>query len=430
MQSEPKKILIADEDASVRMMLSQAFLRLGWQVRATGSAATLLKWVSEGDGDLVISDLFLADCSALEMLPRLRKQRPKLPVVLLSAQYNVLTAINAAEAGVFDHLAKPVNPNDVVAAAKRALRPIDKDAVKAQARAARADRLPLIGSSPTMHDVYRTLARLVSNDLTVLISGESGTGKELVARVLHEMGPRRERAFAAISLASTSADRLEAKLFGDERNSLGKLIEADGGTLFLDGVDGLSLEAQTRLLRVIDGAEPVINPKTQRRVNVRIIASTTRDLSALMREGAFRDDLFFRLNVAPVRLPPLRERIDDIPELARAFLVRAGREGLPVKTIDEGAIDRLKAHKWPGNVRELENLIRRGCALYAEEVITPRLVERELSDIAAAEAPRGNRRACPSSSNAGSAPTSTIPETARRRCTTICWTSLSGLCSA
>jgi two-component system nitrogen regulation response regulator GlnG len=379
MQNAQKKILIADDDSSVRLVLSQAFMRIGHQVRATGNVATLLKWVSEGEGDVVVSDVLMADENIFDVLPRIRKERPKLPVILISGQNNVLTAINAAEAGAFEYLAKPFDINDVVSAVKRALwGPADPEAAKAQARAARDDRLPLIGRSQPMQDVYRTLARLVRTELTVLITGESGTGKELVARVLHDMGKRREGAFVGINLAATPADRVEAKLFGVDEAGCGKLIEADGGTLFLDEIDGMSLDAQMRLLRVIDGSEVVINPRTKRRTNVRVIAATTRDLRGLMQQGLFREDLFYRLNVAPLRLPPLRDRVEDIPDLARAFLLRAAREGLAVKTIDSAAVERLKLHRWPGNVRELENLIRRICALYGDDLITARIVEREL----------------------------------------------------
>jgi two-component system nitrogen regulation response regulator GlnG len=194
------------------------------------------------------------------------------------------------------------------------------------------------------------------------------------------MGRRRDGKFVTINLAAVPRERVEAELFGKEDGDAGKLIDADGGTLFLDEIGDMPLDAQTRLLRVIDGSEPALNPKTGRRPNVRIIAATNRDLRGLIREGLFREDLFFRLNVAPLRLPPLRDRVDDIPDLARAFLLRANREGLPAKTIDATALDRLKQHAWPGNVRELENLIRRICALYGEDLITARIVERELAE--------------------------------------------------
>ncbi len=374
------KILIADDDASIRLVLSQAFSRLGYQVRATSNASTLLKWVTDGEGDLVITDVVMPDENVFDVLPRIRKQRPRLPVIVMSAQNTLLTAVNAAEIGAYEYVPKPFDLDDMTAAAKRALaRPAETELAKAQARAVRDERLPLIGRSPPMQEVYRTVARLVGADLTVLVTGESGTGKELVARALHDLGRRRDGRFVAVNLAATPRERVESELFG-KNDETGKLVEADGGTLFLDEVGDMPLDSQTRLLRVIDGSEKAINPKTGRPADARIIAATNRDLRGLIQHGLFREDLFFRLNVAPVRLPPLRERPEDIPELARAFLLRAHREGLPAKTIDQAALDRLKAHPWPGNVRELENLIRRMCALYAEDGITARIVERELRE--------------------------------------------------
>jgi two-component system nitrogen regulation response regulator GlnG len=375
------KILIADDDASIRLVLSQAFSRLGYQVRATGNATTLLKWVMDGEGDLVITDVVMPDENVFDVLPRIRKSRPKLPIIVMSAQNTLLTAVNAAETGAFEYIPKPFDLDDMTNAAKRALsQPADSEASKAQARAMRDERLPLIGRSAPMQEVYRTIAKLVGADLTTLILGESGTGKELVARALHDLGRRRDGRFVVLNLAATPRERVESELFGKAEGDIGKLVEADGGTLFLDEIGDLPLDAQTRLLRVIDGSEAALNPKTNRRPNVRIIAATNRDLRALIQQGLFREDLFFRLNVASIRLPALRERTDDIPDLARSFLLRANREGLPSKTIDQSALERLKAHNWPGNVRELENLIRRICALYTEDLITARIIDRELQE--------------------------------------------------
>src|SRR3569623_624480 len=345
MNAASKKILIADDDGSIRLGLSQAFTRLGYQVRATGNAATLLKWVTDVEGDLVVTDVVMPDENVFDVLPRIKKQRPKLPVIVMSAQNTLMTAVNAAEIGAFEYVPKPFDLDDMTAAATRALsRPVDGEAAKAQARALRDERLPLIGRSAPMQDVYRTVARLVGADLTVLILGESGTGKELVARALHDLGRRRDGRFVVINLAAVPRERVETELFGRGDSDVSKLIETNGGTLFLDAIGDMPLDAQSRLLRVIDGSETAINPKTNRRPNVRIIAATNRDLRGLIREGLFREDLFFRLNVAPLRLPPLRDRPDDIPDLARAFLLRAIREGLPSKTIDASALDRLKQH--------------------------------------------------------------------------------------
>jgi len=379
--SAPNKILIADDDASIRLVLSQAFSRLGYEVRATGNAATLLKWVSDGEGDLVITDVIMPDENVFNVLPRIRKLRPKLPVIVMSAQNTLLTAVSAAELGVFDYMPKPFDLDDVTATVRRALaKPADPEAAKAQARAVRDERLPLIGRSAPMQEVYRSIARLVGAELTVLVQGESGSGKALVARALHDLGRRRDGRFVSVNLGAVPRERVDSELFGHGDGGPGKLVEADGGTLFLDEIGDMPLDSQIRLLRVFDGADPAINPKTGRKPDVRVIAATNRDLRGLIGQGLFREDLYFRLNVAPIRLPPLRDRTEDIPELSRAFLLRANREGLPSKTIDHDALERLKVHSWPGNVRELENLIRRICALYAEETITARIIERELNE--------------------------------------------------
>lgn len=378
-----RKVLIADDDASIRLVLSQAFSRAGFEVRATAAAATLLKWVTDGEGDLVVSDVMMPDENVFEILPKIKKIRPKLPIIIMSAQNTLLTAVSAAETGAFEYLPKPFDLDDMISAARRALaKPVGAEPAHAKARAARDERLPLIGRSAPMQEVYRTLARLVGTELTVLILGESGTGKELAARALHDLGKRRDGRFVVVHLAATPRERVEAELFGREGET-GKLVEADGGTLFLDEIGDLPLDAQTRLLRVIDGSERAINPKSNRPVDLRVLAATNRDLRALIRQGLFREDLFFRLNVAPLRLPPLRDRLEDVPDLARAFLLRAHREGLPPKSLDDSAIERLKRYSWPGNVRELENLMRRIAALYPEDTISGRLIEREFADSAA-----------------------------------------------
>ncbi|MEO8926299.1 MAG: sigma 54-interacting transcriptional regulator [Caulobacteraceae bacterium] len=381
------RILIADDDASIRLVLSQAFSRLGYQVRATGAAATLLKWVSDGEGDLVITDVVMPDENLFDILPRIRKQRPGLPIIVMSAQSTLLTAVAAAAGGVFDYLPKPFDLDDMTAAAARALeRPADPEAARAQARAVRDERLPLIGRSAPMQAVYRSVSRLVGTDLTVLIEGESGTGKALVARALHELGARREGRFVIANLAAMPREGVDEALFGQGGGDGGKLAAADGGTLFLDEIGDMPLDAQMRLLRVFDGVGPAANPRTGQRPDVRIVAATNRDPRDLVAHKLLREDLYFRLNVAPIRLPPLRDRAGDIPDLARAFLLRVHREGLPLKSIDRPALERLARHRWPGNVRELENLLRRVCVLYAETTIGVGIVERELAERAPAAA--------------------------------------------
>jgi two-component system, NtrC family, nitrogen regulation response regulator GlnG len=243
-----------------------------------------------------------------------------------------------------------------------------------------------------MQEIYRAIARLMGTDLTVMITGESGTGKELVARALHDFGKRRSGPFLAINMAAIPRELIESELFGHERGaftgatarSMGRFEQAKGGTLFLDEIGDMPPEAQTRLLRVLqEGEYTAVGGRAPIRVDVRIIAATHRDLAQLIRQGLFREDLFYRLNVAPMRLPPLRERSPDIPALARHFASLAAREGLPLKTIDEPAMERLRRHRWPGNVRELENLVRRLAALYSQEIIGLDVIEAELADTTA-----------------------------------------------
>jgi two-component system nitrogen regulation response regulator GlnG len=238
-----------------------------------------------------------------------------------------------------------------------------------------------------MQEIYRTIARLVTADLTVMVNGESGTGKELVARALHDYGKRRAGPFVAINMAAIPRELIESELFGHERGAftgatnrnLGRFEQAAGGTLFLDEIGDMPPEAQTRLLRVLqEGEFTTVGGRQPIRANVRIVAATHRDLRASIRQGVFREDLFYRLNVVPIRLPPLRERVEDIPLLARHFLEKARESGLPAKLLDQGAVDALKAHRWPGNVRELENVIRRLAALYSQETITEEVIQNEL----------------------------------------------------
>jgi two-component system nitrogen regulation response regulator GlnG len=255
-------------------------------------------------------------------------------------------------------------------------------------KAEELDAIPLVGRSPAMQEIYRVLARLMQTDLTVMISGESGTGKELVARALHDYGKRRAGAFVAVNMAAIPRDLIESELFGHEKGaftgannrSSGRFEQAEGGTLFLDEIGDMPMEAQTRLLRVLQQGEyTTVGGRTPIKSDVRIIAATNKDLRQLIQQGLFREDLFFRLNVVPLRLPPLRERTEDIPDLIRHFFTQIEREGLPAKQIDIAGLDRLKHYRWPGNVRELENLARRLAALYPQETITAAVLEGELS---------------------------------------------------
>jgi len=398
-------ILVADDDAAIRTVLNQALSRAGYEVRATGTVAGLWRWVAAGEGDLVITDVVMPDDNAFELLPRIKRLRPDLPIIVMSAQNTFMTAIKASERGAYEYLPKPFDLKELVGIVGRALaepkrhKDIDGDI-------AGSDSMPLVGRSQAMQDVYRSLARLMQTDLTVMITGESGTGKELVARALHDYGKRKSGPFVAINMAAIPRDLIESELFGHEKGaftganarSVGRFEQAEGGTLFLDEIGDMPMEAQTRLLRVLQQGEyTTVGGRTPIKTDVRIIAATNKELRFAIQHGSFREDLFFRLNVVPLRLPPLRERVDDIPDLVRHFFAQGIADGLPTKHLEGPALERLKRYPWPGNIRELENLVRRLAALYPQETITEALIETELglnaplSTLAAAGSPPGGR---------------------------------------
>ena len=394
-------ILVADDDRAIRMVLNQALVRLGHDVRMTGNAATLWRWVADGEGDLVITDVIMPDENGLDLIPRIKKIRPDLRIIVMSAQNTLLTAVKATERGAFEYLPKPFDLRELVGVVERALT-APPDILPSGDDEEVEEQLPLIGRSPAMQEIYRVLARLMGTDLTVTIMGESGTGKELVARALHNYGKRRSGPFVAINMAAIPRELIESELFGHEKGaftgatsrSMGRFEQAQGGSLFLDEIGDMPIEAQTRLLRVLqEGEFTAVGGRVPIRADVRVIAATHHDLRQLIRQGLFREDLFYRLNVAPIRLPPLRERTTDIPALVRHFAALAVREGLPFKRLDEAAMERLRGYRWPGNIRELENLLRRLAALYSQEVIGVSVIEAELGEApATADPPEASRR--------------------------------------
>ena len=380
-------VLVADDDGAIRTVVSQALGRVGYEVRTTGNAATLWKWVNDGEGNVVVTDVVMPDENGLDLIPRIKNIRPELRVIVMSAQNTMMTAVNATQRGAFEYLPKPFDLNELISVVRRALEttPEPQDTPEQGGD----ETLPLIGRSAAMQEVYRSLARLMGTDLTVLISGESGTGKELAARALHDYGKRKHHPFIALNMAAIPRELIESELFGHEKGSFtgatarasGSFEQAEGGTLFLDEIGDMPAEAQTRLLRVLQGGEyTTVGGRTPIKANVRIIAATHRDLTQLIRQGLFREDLYYRLNVVPIRMPALRERREDIPELVSHFLSQCADEGLPWKSIDESALDRMQAYHWPGNVREMENLVRRLAALYSEETIGIQAIEAELAE--------------------------------------------------
>jgi two-component system nitrogen regulation response regulator GlnG len=381
-------ILIADDDTAIRTVLNQALGRAGYDVRTTGTAAALWRWIAAGEGTVVITDVVLPDENGFDLIPRIKRIRPDLPVIVMSAQNTLLTAITAAERGAFEYLPKPFDLKELISVVQRALASPHGKSGPVPAEIAE-DRLPLIGRSPAMQEIYRVIARLTQTDLTVMIMGESGTGKELVARALHDYGKRRRGTFVAVNMAAIPKELVESELFGHERGAftgavnrgVGRFEQAEGGTLFLDEIGDMPLEAQTRLLRVLQQGEyTTVGGRVPIRTDVRIVAATNRDLRQLIAQGLFREDLYYRLNVVPLRLPPLRERGEDLPDLVHHFLRKAEDDGLPAKRLDPEALEVLRAYRWPGNVRELENLIRRLAVLHAGETITAAAISSELKE--------------------------------------------------
>ncbi len=380
------RILVVDDDAAIRLVVTEALRREGHDVRAVGTLAERAKLLQSWSADALITDVMLPDGNGLDSVPDIIAGRPAMPVIILSAQNTLSTAVRATEQGAFEYLPKPFDLDELCRVVREGLarnraRGQPDPAVEMDAG------LPLIGRSVAMQEVYRLIARVMSNELSVLILGESGTGKELVARAIHDLGPRKAASFVAVNMAAIPRELIEAELFGHERGAFtgaatrnaGRFEQASGGTLFLDEIGDMPMDAQTRLLRVLQMGEfTTVGGSRTIRANVRIIAATHQALPALIAEGAFREDLYYRLNVVPIMLPPLRQRGDDVALLARYFLERAAADGLPVKRLNAAASARLIQHNWPGNVRELENMMRRTAALLREEVITAAYIDTQL----------------------------------------------------
>ena len=384
-------IIIADDDKSIRIVLAQALTRAGCRVRVTGAISTLWRWLEEGEGDVLVTDVMMPDGDALDILPVLKRKRPDLPVIVMSAQNTVMTAIRASETGVYEYFPKPFDLKEVLKVVGRALKG-EIALTQKKINVLTDDKLetvypvlPLIGRSPAMQEVYRIIARLIGTELSVLINGSSGTGKELVARALHDFGQRKHQPFVTVRLTTLPKELIEEELFGKKKldkidlETIGKFEQAEGGTLFLDEVSDIPLNAQSRLLGVLQSGEfTKVAGDQPIRTNVRIIASTNKNLRELINEGKFREDLYYRINIVPISLPNLNQRINDISELSVHFLSLADRNGLGFKTITNDAIEVLKKYTWPGNVRELQNFINKMVVLSRDQVISATEIMNEL----------------------------------------------------
>jgi two-component system nitrogen regulation response regulator GlnG len=358
-------VLVADDDRTIRTVLTQAFTRAGCKVHATSSLVTLMRWVEEGKGDLVISDVIMPDGNGLEQLPKIALARPGLPVIVISAQNNIMTAIQAAEADAYDYLPKPFDLPDLMKRAARALE-VKPRAVAISQDDEHSDDLPLVGRTAAMQTLYRLVARVMNTPLSVLVTGESGTGKSLIARAIHDFSDRRSMPF----VTATAND-----LNGMDGPQL-LLSRVKGGSLVFDEVGDFSMETQSRIVRMMDALGDSAP---------RIIATSRTDLVIAMEEGRVREDLYYRLAGVTVVVPPLRDRVDDIPLLAQHFLSRSEREGAPVRRFASSAIDIVRAYTWPGNVRQLENVVRRLVVTSTHEDIHRPEVEQVLGSQPAIE---------------------------------------------
>lgn len=379
-------VLVVDDDPAICVVVGEALRRQGHHVKTAASIRERAALMDSFSPDVLITDVMLPDGDGLDGVAEIIEQRPDLNVIVLSAQNTLNTAIRATEKGAFEYLPKPFDLNELTRAVSDAIG-MRVDATEEGDEGIPHDGLPLVGRSPAMQEVYRTIARVLSNDLSILVLGESGTGKELVAEAIHSLGQRRTKPFVPINMAAIPRELIEAELFGYEKGAFtgahartaGKFEQAQGGTLFLDEIGDMPMEAQTRLLRVLQSGEvTTVGGSKPVRVNVRIIAATNKDLPALIEDNRFRQDLYYRLNVVPIALPALRERREDIALLARHFLERAAQEGLPRKSLSDEAAQMLMAWHWPGNVRELQNLMQRLSVLSRENVITPDILRHAL----------------------------------------------------
>ena len=348
------EVLLADDDDSVRLVLSKALTRAGHSVKATDNADTLIKWAQAGQGDIVLTDVMMGGREVFEDLPELTQSRPNMPIIIISANNTVNTALKAGTHKVFEYVPKPFDLEDVTQAVARAGLSVNPRRNKVSAE---LGKLPMIGRSAAMQPVYRAVSRFASGDLPVLIQGAVGTGKDLVARLLHDGGPRKDRPFFRDT---------------DFENTSLTLQKVNGGDIYIDEIAELSLKQQERLLAVLTEAETI--PSQSR---PRLISATRKDLRHLATEGKFRDDLLYRINVAEIRIPPLSARDKDTYELAENFLSQTSRNNN--RRFETEALDILHRHNWAGNVRELENLVRRLAVLYSDDVITAEMVLQEFS---------------------------------------------------
>ena len=407
-----KPIWIVDDDQSIRFVLERALAREQFSTRSFANPRDVLKALDEDEPQVLVSDIRMPGGSGIDLLAKVKARLPGLPVIIMTAYSDLDSAVSAFQGGAFEYLPKPFDLNRAVELIRRAVEESLREQV---ADIGHAEMPEMLGQAPAMQDVFRAIGRLSQSQVTVMVTGESGTGKELVARALHRHSPRAQGPFIAINTAAIPKDLLESELFGHERGAFtgaqtmrrGRFEQADGGTLFLDEIGDMPLDLQTRLLRVLsDGQFYRVGGHQPLKSNVRVIAATHQNLEQRVREGGFREDLFHRLNVIRLRLPPLRERREDIPALTRSFLAKSARElGGDAKRITEAASDRLSRFGFPGNVRQLENLCHWLTVMAPAQVIEVKVLPPELLDEALGALPAG----LPVLSSVAADPASAVP---------------------
>jgi len=412
-ERDRRHVLIVDDEVNVRRVLATMLEQAGYLATRAESAEQALQLVRAQDPDLVLTDLKMPGTDGLELMRRLREEFPEIPVVMLTAHGTVEAAVEAMKLGALDFLTKPFDKDDVLRVIGKAVGQADRARQQYQGPAAAGRRCGIVGSSDAIHKLCDTIERVAASPSTVLLTGETGTGKELVADALHKLSDRRNRPSIKVNCGALPENLVESELFGHERGAFtgaerakpGKFELADGGTLFLDEIGELLAAMQAKLLRVLqDGIIDRVGGVEPRRVDVRVVAATNRDLEREVAEGRFRDDLFYRLRVVELRVPPLRDRIEDVPELVECFLDKhAARLRRPRPTIGDRAVAALMARPWPGNVRELESAVERAILLARGSELTPTdfdLEERSegdggpagLKDVARAAAAEAERR--------------------------------------
>jgi two-component system, NtrC family, nitrogen regulation response regulator GlnG len=384
----PGSILLVEDDTAIATVITAALEDEGFEISRCTSIAQRDEHLAANYFDVMLTDVMLEDGDGLVTMPSVREAAPDMPVIVLSAQNTLDTAVRASDNDAFEYFPKPFDLDELVRAVKQAAES-RQESRTALPEGGEGDGMPLVGRSQAMQSVYRMITRVLRNDLTVLVTGESGTGKELVAEAIHQLGSRRTGPFVAVNTAAIPQDLVESELFGHEKGAftgavaqaIGKFEQANGGTLFLDEIGDMPPEAQTRLLRALQsGRIRRVGGRQEIAVNVRIIAATNRDLLPLIEGGRFREDLFYRLNVVPIELPPLRDRREDIEVLAKHFLAQAAEEGLPQRILTAEGAENLARRHWRGNVRELRNAMYRLAVMSRKDEIDSEVLVDSLGE--------------------------------------------------